>query len=142
MPSASDGADLAVGAFTRQGPWVVRPETMPWRDGIDELRRRTQAEVPKLVARTTLPGTRLAVEPLASASIAQVHVARLRTGEDVVVKVQRPDIASVVRADLRTMAWLAPVLVRFVPQLALVNLPAYIELFAETIVEELDFRLE
>jgi ubiquinone biosynthesis protein len=243
MPSAADGADLTVGAFTRQGPWVAVPDTMPWRDGIDELRRRTQAEVPTLVTRTTLPGTRLAVvtaalvgaagpwavrkrlgrpnadevalarrlrgaferlgttylklgqviassegmlpkplvdefkqcrdavppesfetvrrvvegdlarsieelfeqfdvEPLASASIAQVHAARLRTGEDVVVKVQRPDIADVVRADLRTMAWMAPVLVRFVPQLALVNLPAYIELFAETIVEELDFRLE
>jgi ubiquinone biosynthesis protein len=80
--------------------------------------------------------------PLAAASIAQVHAARLRTGEDVVVKVQRPRVADVVRNDLRTMAWLAPIAVKRVPQLALVNLPAYVELFAETIVEELDFRLE
>ena len=80
--------------------------------------------------------------PIAAASIAQVHAARLRTGEDVVVKVQRPRVEKVVAADLRTMAWLAPILVKRVPQLALVNLPAYIELFAETIVEELDFRLE
>jgi ubiquinone biosynthesis protein len=80
--------------------------------------------------------------PIAAASIAQVHAARLRTGEDVVVKVQRPRVEQVVASDLRTMAWLAPILVKRVPQLALVNLPAYIELFAETIVEELDFRLE
>jgi len=39
-------------------------------------------------------------EPLASGSIAQVHVARLKTGEEVVVKVRRPDIEREIRADL------------------------------------------
>jgi ubiquinone biosynthesis protein len=80
--------------------------------------------------------------PLAAASIAQVHTARLRTGEEVVVKVQRPDIDRVVRADIATLAWLAPVIERRSPGAAVANLPAYIELFAETVVEELDFRLE
>jgi ubiquinone biosynthesis protein len=80
--------------------------------------------------------------PLAAASIAQVHVARLRTGEDVVVKVQRPQVASLVRKDLRVMAWLAPYLVGRIPVAALANPPALVELFAETIVEELDFRIE
>ena len=81
-------------------------------------------------------------EALAAASIAQVHVARLRTGEEVVVKVQRPSVATLVRKDLRVMAWLAPLLVGRIPVAALANPPALVELFAETIVEELDFRTE
>ena len=80
--------------------------------------------------------------PLAAASIAQVHAARLRTGEPVVVKVQRPQVQSLVVADLRAMAWLAPHLVGRIPVAALANPPALVELFAETINEELDFRLE
>ena len=40
------------------------------------------------------------------------------------------------------MAWLAPHLVGRIPVAALANPPALVELFAETIVEELDFRLE
>jgi len=80
--------------------------------------------------------------PIAAASIAQVHSARLRTGEEVVVKVQRPQIAELVRQDLEAMAWLAPRLTGRIPIAALANPPALVELFAETIVEELDFRLE
>ena len=80
--------------------------------------------------------------PLAAASIAQVHAARLRTGEEVVVKVQRPQVADLVRRDLRVMSWLAPALVGRIPIAALANPPALVELFAETIVEELDFRIE
>lgn len=86
--------------------------------------------------------------PIAAASIAQVHAARLRPapgqthGAEVVVKVQRPTIRSQVQADLRVMAWLAPFLVGRIPIAALANPPALVELFAETIAEELDFRLE
>ena len=80
--------------------------------------------------------------PIAAASIAQVHAAKLRTGEEVVVKVQRPQIGRLVREDIEAMSWLAPYLVGRIPVAALANPPALIELFAETIVEELDFRLE
>jgi ubiquinone biosynthesis protein len=80
--------------------------------------------------------------PLAAASIAQVHRATLLTGEEVVVKVQRPTVASRVRADLRVMSWIAPFLVGRIPVAALANPPALVDLFAETIAEELDFRLE
>jgi ubiquinone biosynthesis protein len=79
---------------------------------------------------------------LAAASVAQVHAARLKDGRDVVVKVQRPTVATLVRKDLRVMAWLAPFLVGRIPVAALANPPALVELFAETIVEELDFRME
>jgi ubiquinone biosynthesis protein len=80
--------------------------------------------------------------PLAAASIAQVHPARLIDGTEVVIKVQRPSVARRVRQDLAVMAWLAPHLVGRIPIAALANPPALVELFAETIVEELDFRLE
>ena len=81
-------------------------------------------------------------EPIAAASIAQVHAAQLRGGEEVVVKVQRPQVARLVRRDIEAMAWIAPLLVGRIPVAALANPPALVELFAETIVEELDFRLE
>jgi ubiquinone biosynthesis protein len=81
-------------------------------------------------------------EPLAAASIAQVHAATLVSGEEVVVKVQRPQVTDLVHRDLRVMSWVAPHLVGRIPVAALANPPALVELFAETITEELDFRLE
>jgi len=237
-------SDLAIGAFTDDGPWLVEPDRLPWRRGLDRVRDHTKAEVPVLTKRRLLPpgarvirvgrlvGTavggwyaidggkgpeasrsglsrrlRIAFEqlgptyiklgqilssgegifpdelvrefrllrdkvkaepfetvratveadfgkpleevfaefdrtPLAAASIAQVHAATLTTGERVVVKVQRPQVERLVRNDLAAMSWIAPVLVGRIPISALANPPALVELFAETIVEELDFRLE
>ena len=85
-------------------------------------------------------------QPLAAASIAQVHravVAEPGGGRvEVVVKVQRPDIAARVTADLEVMSWLGRRLVGRIPVAALANPPALVEVFAQSIVEELDFRLE
>ncbi|MFC0082780.1 ABC1 kinase family protein [Aciditerrimonas ferrireducens] len=81
-------------------------------------------------------------QPLAAASIAQVHAAELRDGTPVVVKVQRPGIEGRVQRDVAMMAWLAERLVGRIPVAALANPPGLVEVFAETIVEELDFRLE
>jgi ubiquinone biosynthesis protein len=80
--------------------------------------------------------------PAAAASIAQVHYGQLADGSPVAVKVQRPGIEEVVRRDIRVMAHLAPFLARRVPVFSLINPPAIVELFADTILEELDFRLE
>jgi ubiquinone biosynthesis protein len=80
--------------------------------------------------------------PLAAASIAQVHAAELVDGTAVVVKVQRPGIERRVRRDVAMMSWLAERLVGRIPVAALANPPGLVEVFAETIVEELDFRLE
>lgn len=244
-PAATDEpADLSVGAFSSSGPWLVEPQRMAWRQGIDHLRARTRADAPLLTRRRRLPpGLRVVrvgallgramagwyvldrrrgqhesraglslrlrraferlgptyiklgqilssgegifpeelvaefrlcrdqvpaepfdtvrriveedlgrpldeifavfeLTPLAAASIAQVHAARLVTGEQVVVKVQRPTVARLVRHDLAAMSWIAPLLVGRIPVAALANPPALVELFGETIVEELDFRLE
>lgn len=80
--------------------------------------------------------------PIAAASIAQVHKATLIDGTRVVVKVQRPTVDLLVHQDLRTMAWLAPIFVGRIPVAALANPPALVEVFAHTISEELDFRIE
>jgi len=81
-------------------------------------------------------------EPIAAASIAQVHAATLHDGTDVVVKVQRPTVDDLVHKDLRVMAWLSPYLVGRIPVASLANPPALVEVFAHTISEELDFRVE
>jgi aarF domain-containing kinase len=79
--------------------------------------------------------------PLASASIAQVHAARLRDGRDVVVKVQRPHIAKTVQADLRVLRLLARA-GTLVKHGELANPVAIVEDFEANIRAELDFGLE
>lgn len=242
-------ADLSIGAFSSDPPWLIEPERVAWRKGAAQLRSATAALVPELVRRRRLPPGRRVVkvalelgralgawylldrvrakrqrrpelsraglsrrlrvafqtlgptyiklgqilssgeglfpaelvsefrmlrdrvppetfevvravveedlggplesifarferQPLAAASIAQVHSATLQSGEEVVVKVQRPAVATLVRKDLAAMSWIAPHLIGRIPVSALANPPALVELFAETIVEELDFRLE
>ena len=81
-------------------------------------------------------------EPLAAASIAQVHTAILHDGTRVVVKVQRPGIAGEVEAHIRSMPPIARLLERRFSNLPVANPIAVVTLFARTILEELDFRLE
>lgn len=241
-------ADLAIGSFSNDPPWIVEPSAMPWREVVDSIRWLTRHDLPELTSARRLPDVRRAAtvvadfgsamalwwaigrrkgkkgdrsasradlsrrlrlsierlgptyiklaqiissgdglfpeelvsefkkcrdqvpaqpfdvvratveedlgarledifesfdeEPLAAASIAQVHAAVLRTGESVVVKVQRTTVAGLVSKDIRVMAWVAPFLVGRLPFASLANPPALVELFAETISEELDFRLE
>ena len=108
-------------------------------ESFDTVRRILEAELAGPLEDTFAEFERT---PIAAASIAQVHGARLVSGEQVVVKVQRPDVAELVRRDLAAMSFFAPFLVGRIPVATLANPPALIELFAETIVEELDFRLE
>jgi aarF domain-containing kinase len=80
-------------------------------------------------------------EPLASASIAQVHSARLLDGQDVVIKVQRPQIEILVEADLRVLHFIARAM-SLVPIGELANPRGVVEDFEANIREELDFRRE
>jgi predicted unusual protein kinase regulating ubiquinone biosynthesis (AarF/ABC1/UbiB family) len=84
---------------------------------------------------------RLDREPLASASIAQVHAAALADGREVVIKIQRPHIERRVEADVRILSVWGWIL-SFVPTIELANPLGIIEDFRTTIREELDFRLE
>jgi len=77
--------------------------------------------------------------PIASASIGQVHRARLHTGEDVAVKVQYPDIDEIVRGDLRTMRRIFRIVQWFVPYQGLDDV--YREIRG-IVLAELDFRAE
>jgi predicted unusual protein kinase regulating ubiquinone biosynthesis (AarF/ABC1/UbiB family) len=81
-------------------------------------------------------------EPLAAASVAQVHRARLGDGTEVVVKVQRPGIAETVRKDLQVLADLARVVdatTEVGRRFAFVD---FLDSFRTSFVAELDFRTE
>ncbi len=77
--------------------------------------------------------------PLAAASIAQVHRARTRGGDDVVVKVQRPGITAQVNADLAVLRALARLLEATVEETGISSPVGIVEEFDKAIHEELDF---
>ncbi len=81
-------------------------------------------------------------EPLAAASLSQVHAARLPSGEEVVVKVQRPGIEATVTTDLDILRRLASLAEKRVPALRLYDPRGIVEEFAHTLRGELDFRRE
>jgi len=78
-------------------------------------------------------------EPTASASLGQVHAARLADGRRVAVKVQHHDIDRIVRLDLRTIRRILGIVQAFVP---IQGLDAYYHQIKELLSEELDFALE
>jgi ubiquinone biosynthesis protein len=80
--------------------------------------------------------------PIAAASIAQVHVATLRSGEVVAVKVRRPAIDRVIEADLAILADLAAVAERHIPDATLYSLADLVDEFRRTIRRELDLARE
>jgi ubiquinone biosynthesis protein len=81
-------------------------------------------------------------EPLASASIGQVHRARLKDGDDVAVKVQRPGIRKIVEVDLEIMLHLATLAERHIEELAHHRPVKIVEEFARSIEKEMDYTLE
>jgi len=81
-------------------------------------------------------------EPLAAASIGQVHRARLQGGDEVVVKVQRPGIAEAVGRDIDVLGTLARAAEERAPRAAEYHVAELAEEFSERLVEELDFRIE
>ena len=79
---------------------------------------------------------------LASASIAQVHTAKLRDGTPVVIKVQRPGIIPRCMADMKIMRFCAAILAKLKKSAELANPVGVIDDFTKTLTEELDFRRE
>jgi len=81
-------------------------------------------------------------QPLASASVAQVHSARLSSGESVVVKVIRPGIERIIVRDLRLMRLVAKLINAGVPNLRRLRLQGVIDEYEKTIFDELDLQRE
>jgi len=81
-------------------------------------------------------------EPLAAASIGQVHRACLKSGEDVIVKVQRPAIEEIVRNDLEIIKGLARISERRSAEARQIGVNAVVEDFAKTLLRELDYERE
>jgi ubiquinone biosynthesis protein len=81
-------------------------------------------------------------EPLAAASVAQVHAARLRAGDEVAVKVQRPGIRAVVALDLEIVVRLARTLERRTRWARSIGAGDLAAAFADAVRDELDFRVE
>ena len=79
---------------------------------------------------------------LATASIAQVHEAKLPTGERVAVKVQKTNVEEIVETDLAIMRFIANESDRFDTGFKHLNLPAILHEFDRTIHKEIDFDNE
>jgi len=80
--------------------------------------------------------------PVAAASIAQVHRATLLNGDEVMVKVQRPNIERMIDRDISIMRWLAELMDSRIPELTPYDMPGIVDEFARTIKRELDFFIE
>ena len=77
--------------------------------------------------------------PLASASIAQVHAAKLVSGEDVVIKVQKPGVETILYTDLNVLHWATKLLEKAVPKVKFASLADIVDEIKTRMVREVDF---
>ena len=148
-------------AFEELGPTFVkfgqllatRPDLVP-EDVVEEFKRLHDnvAGVPfdeiqqvlerQFGASITTVFREIDPNPLAAASIAQVHRATLNDGTPVVVKVQRPGVARIIRDDVHILYFLADLLNRYVPELRPYNPHAIVDEFFKTLELETNFIVE
>ncbi|MFW1773714.1 ABC1 kinase family protein [Acinetobacter seifertii] len=81
-------------------------------------------------------------QPLAAASIAQVHTAALHDGREVVVKVTRPDIRNQILQDFEILAWLGNTLESRLEAARALHLSEIIQDYRQIILNELDLSIE
>ena len=81
-------------------------------------------------------------QPLAAASIAQVHTAALHDGREVVVKVTRPNIRQQILQDFEILAWLGAALEKRLEAARALHLSEIIQNYRQIILNELDLTLE
>lgn len=78
-------------------------------------------------------------EAFASASMAQVHKVTLKTGEKIVLKIQRPGIRKIIIEDIKVMYTLADIFEKRIPSLKSFDPKGLVKSFEESIMKELDF---
>jgi len=81
-------------------------------------------------------------QPMAAASIGQVHRGRLQDGTEVVIKVQRPDIESIIAVDLEILAHLASLMEQYLEELQGHRPSAVVDEFARSLSLEIDYTVE
>jgi ubiquinone biosynthesis protein len=130
-----------------------RPELLPsaYRTELTRLRDDT-APLPGVVVLRLLSRAydrpldsifaSISLQPVASGSIGQVHRATLVDGRSVAVKIQRPEAARTIEADLRTLRSVVRTADRFAPPVRRLALVALVDEFAEALEAELDYGLE
>ena len=110
-------------------------DPMPYRTVIDTLEHEYDRPVDEIFDHVD-------ATPLGSASLAQVHRARLVTGEDVAVKVQRPGVRETMAQDVSIMRSLARAAARLVPSAQVVDLQGVVQELWDTFEAETDFTVE
>ena len=129
-------------------PDVVPPDIIAELRGLqDDVRPFPYSDVERTIEEELgQPVVRLFTEfdpePLAAASIGQVHRATLPNGRRVVVKVQRPDAPRKIEADLSLMYQAARLVKERIRALDFIDASEIVDEFARSIRQELDYRLE
>jgi ubiquinone biosynthesis protein len=80
--------------------------------------------------------------PIASASIGQVHKAKLKTGEEVVIKVQRPDIKDIIDRDMAILKEAVRRADRYLKRQGILNAPDIVHVFERSMGKEMDYKNE
>jgi ubiquinone biosynthesis protein len=140
--------------FVKFGQAVsVRRDLLPAElaDELAKLQDRV-APFPSAIAKATLEQAfrapldevfpRFDPEPLAAASIAQVHAAQLRTGADVVVKILRPNVAKIIRRDVDVLFAFARLAERYWPEARRLHPTEVVAEFQKTLSHELNLLRE
>lgn len=107
--------------------------------GFDSVRRTIESELGAPLERLF---ARIAAEPVAAASVAQVHEAWLPSGARVAVKVRRPDILEKVELDRAILLFIGRALERTLPTLRLVSLEGALRAFCCAVEAQLDLSTE
>ncbi|MCV2499964.1 MAG: 2-polyprenylphenol 6-hydroxylase, partial [Candidatus Lightella neohaematopini] len=81
-------------------------------------------------------------KPIASASIAQVHTACLKNGQEIIVKIIRPDILPIIKIDINLMYIIAKLIIIIIPSFKRFKLEDIISEYKRTILNELDLLKE
>ena len=81
-------------------------------------------------------------KPMAAASIGQVHRAKLESGEEVVVKIQRPDIRKIIEVDLEIMLHIGYLMERHLEEFDIQHPTRLVSIFARTIEKEINYKIE